>query len=58
MKIILDEYSSSFFLENLHKIQDNLSKGLIWRSLWDSVRDGKVSSLKFLESVLNILPHE
>ena len=58
MKIILDKYSSDFFLKNVYKIEDNLSKGLIWRSLWDTIRDGKESSLKFLEAALDQLPQE
>ncbi|CEM28885.1 unnamed protein product [Vitrella brassicaformis CCMP3155] len=52
VKGLLDEQTLEFVSERLQHIQSVLSRQLIWRSLWEMVRDRQLSSLRFLELVL------
>jgi len=58
IKIRLDDYSITFFKAKLHLIPDELTRAMIWRSLFDMVRDGKLSSYKFIEIVVGGAPNE
>lgn len=51
-KIQLDAPSIPAFQEELNKIDDTLTRLMIWRSLWDMVRDGKASTKDFLGLVV------
>lgn len=49
IKVLLDDISIEFFKNNLHKINDVLTRTLIWRSFYDMVRDAKISSEEYIE---------
>eukprot|EP00331_Platyophrya_macrostoma_P006710 CAMPEP_0176423922 /NCGR_PEP_ID=MMETSP0127-20121128/10556_1 /TAXON_ID=938130 /ORGANISM="Platyophrya macrostoma, Strain WH" /LENGTH=885 /DNA_ID=CAMNT_0017804933 /DNA_START=40 /DNA_END=2697 /DNA_ORIENTATION=- len=51
LKIRLDATSLAFFQSNLNKVEDALARAIIWRALWDMVRDGLFSSLDFVNLV-------
>lgn len=58
IKIILDHDSINFFKNNLHKVQDLLTRSLIWRAFYDMVRDGKLNSEEYFEIFINSIPKE
>lgn len=43
LKCGLDDKSQKFFTENLSLIQEPLQRSLVYLSIWNRVRDGKVS---------------
>lgn len=47
IKVLLDDVSIQFFRQNLHKINDVMTRTLIWRAFFDMVRDGKLSSEEY-----------
>ena len=47
-KAILDANSIKAFQGNLHKVDEELTRMLIWQSFWDLAKDGKASSKSFL----------
>ena len=58
IKIRLDENSILFLKEKLNIIPDQLTRAMIWRSLFDMVRDGQLSAYKFIQIVLETVPAE
>jgi len=56
--VLLDDISIEFFKNNLHKIDDVLTRSLIWRSFYDMVRDGKISSEEYIEFFIKVIPLE
>ena len=58
IKVRLDENSITFLKEKLHKIADELTRAMIWRSLFDMVRDGQLSAAKFVEVAVQGVPNE
>ena len=48
----LDEVSFEYFQENLGKLNDSFLRNMIWKSIYDMVEDGKLSSKKFLDTVI------
>jgi len=50
-KVRYDERSLKCFEEELFKIQDYLTRSVIWRQLWFHVMDGEMSSLQYFELV-------
>lgn len=40
VKCVIDKISLDFFSQNLNKINDLLSRTLIWKSFYDMVKDG------------------
>lgn len=58
MKTVIDPYSNAFFQANLKNIKDVLTRGLIWKSFFDNVKDGVSSSLKFIDTVVQNLSSE
>ena len=56
--MLLDDISIEFFKNNLHKIDDVLTRSLIWRSFYDMVRDGKISSEEYIEFFIKVIPLE
>lgn len=49
IKILLDDKSRDFLINNFNLIQDSLCRLLIVRSLFESVRDGRLKSSDFVE---------
>ena len=59
MKVIFDENSLNFFLENINKIQVPITRMLIYKSFYDMVRDGNgFSSQEYSDFVIKNLPQE
>jgi aminopeptidase N len=57
-KIRLDEKSLHAFQKNLNKVNDSLTRMIIWRSFWDMVLDGMTSPKEYINLVLAQLPAE
>ena len=57
-KIRFDSQSIDWLTLNLSKVNDPLTRGAIWRHLWNHVMDRKMSSLKYMEFVQKNLPNE
>jgi len=57
-KNIIDPVSLDFFIKNINNIKDILSRTLIWRSFFEMVKDGKMTSHKFVEVVITALANE
>lgn len=48
-KIIFDTYSQQFFMKNLLKIDDILTRTYIWRNFYDMVSDALIPSTKYID---------
>jgi aminopeptidase N len=57
-KVVLDERSLAFMKKNLGFLGEELTRALIWRSMWDMVRDAKMSGVELIEIVLTHLASE
>ncbi|KRX11163.1 hypothetical protein PPERSA_10930 [Pseudocohnilembus persalinus] len=58
IKILLDQHSIEFFKKNLCKVQDLLTRTLIWRSFYDMVRDGKLNSEEYIDIFIQNISKE
>jgi aminopeptidase N len=58
IKWIIDENSFNFLRKNLHNKLDLLSRKLVYRSLYDSMRDAKISSIEYIETLCEFLKSE
>lgn len=58
IKVRLDEHSVAFFKSKLDSVPDELTRAMIWRSLFDMVRDGRLSAAKFVEIAVEAIPKE
>jgi len=58
IKIRLDQQSIAFFREKLNAIPDQLTRAMVWRALYDMVRDGKLSAYKFIDIAIGAIPSE
>lgn len=57
-KIRIDESSFEVLKDHLSKINEPLTRQLVYRALWDMVRDIKMSAVELIEFVLAQLSHE
>lgn len=57
-KIVLDDKSLQVIRNSFMNIKDLLTRQLIWRALYDMVRDIKLSGVEFCEFVISFLPPE
>ena len=57
-KLRFDDRSVETMKKYLGKLDDSLSRGLIWASLWDSTRDGELAASDYIEIALNALNDE
>lgn len=57
-KLRFDDRSISTMKSHLGKLDDSLARGVIWASLWDSCRDGELSSSDYVAIALNALASE
>jgi aminopeptidase N len=48
IKIILDEQSINWAMKNISKVQDELTRALVWRSMFDMVRDCRLKSVEMI----------
>lgn len=57
-KVILDHESFKFFKENLNLIEDQLLRQMIYRSLYDMVRDVRISGVEYVDILIGLLCEE
>ena len=57
-KLRFDDRSIATMKSHLGKLDDSLARGLIWASLWDSCRDGELSTTDYIAIALNALATE
>lgn len=57
-KIRIDDYSLQNLKDNLQNIDDTLTRQLVYRALWDMVRDTKLSGVEFSEFIIKHFPLE
>ena len=57
-KVELDPESVRFVMDGMGRIDDPLTRQLLWSSLWSMVRDRTLSSLRFLDLAQRELPGE
>ncbi|PKQ60195.1 hypothetical protein BZG02_20375 [Labilibaculum filiforme] len=54
----LDTKSKLFLLENMHKIEDDLVRGVAWINLYENLCEGEVSGKEFVLAAKKHLPKE
>ena len=57
-KLRFDDRSIATMRSHLPDLDESLSRGLIWASLWDSCRDGELSTTDYVAIALNALKTE
>jgi len=57
-KLRFDDRSIATMKSHLGTLDDSLARGLIWASLWDSCRDGELSTSDYVTIALNALKTE
>lgn len=57
-KIRLDERSRATAVAHLGAIESSLARGVVWGSLWDTVRDAEMPARQFVDLVLNNIAAE
>ncbi len=57
-KLRFDDRSIETMKGHLGSLDDSLARGLIWASLWDSTRDGELSTSDYISIALNALKTE
>jgi len=56
--VLPDSASTSWLLAHVGEVKDDLLRAMLWGSLWDLVRDAKLSPAAFADAALRELPHE
>ena len=56
--MVLDDEQQRFAVENIGKIEDTLARTLVWSSLWEATRDGRLPAREFVRLVANEASHE
>ncbi len=57
-QFLLDDRSAAYLLENVHRIEDDLRRAMVWGSLWDLMRAGRLAPDAFASRALAALPLE
>jgi aminopeptidase N len=57
-KIRFDQKTLDNLEKNLYKINDYVARGMVWRQIWIHVIDCKMSSLQYINFIINQLPLE
>jgi len=57
-KVRFDEKTLNCFENELYKIDEYLTRSVVWRQLWLLVMDGQMSSLQYFDFVVKQLPQE
>jgi aminopeptidase N len=55
---LLDEQSAGYLLGNVARIDDALTRGAAWVTLWDNVLEGRVAAGAFLDAAIPALAEE
>ena len=58
LKIRLDERSIETAIKHLGDIDSSVARGVVWGSLWDTVRDAQMPARKYVDLVLNNIGKE
>ena len=58
VKVNLDSHSFNTAKTQLNTVTDPLLRSMLWQSLWDSVRDGKLALNEYLEIAINNVGQE
>ena len=54
-KLEFDSSSMDYFNKNLSKIEDPLSRALIWKTFYNMIKDAKIKSTFYCQFVINNL---
>jgi aminopeptidase N len=54
----LDEKSRIYFSDNLKKVEDSLSRALVWKSFYNMLIDSKITSKEFIDFILKNISNE
>jgi aminopeptidase N len=57
-KILFDQRTLDTFETDMNRISDALTRALIWRNVWNQVREAKFSSVQFFNMVLKSIQSE
>lgn len=57
-KVRLDDFSLSTVRRHIGEIDDQLTRALVWATLWDSLRDGEIAARDYVGLVLGALDRE
>ncbi len=57
-KVLLDERSFETAKTGLNKVADPMLRSMLWQSLWDGVRDGRLPLNEFATTLINNAPAE
>ena len=57
-KIRLDERSIETAIKHLGDIDSSVARGVVWGSLWDTVRDAQMPARKYVDLALNNIGQE
>ena len=57
-KVKLDRTSIEKLFADLHKIEPPFTRQVVWRNLWDMVKDNEMSGVEFAEMAITQLPLE
>lgn len=57
-KWVIDRQSIDFLKTNLFKLNNLLTKQLVYRSLYDLTRDSRLSGIEYIEIILNLITKE
>ena len=49
--MVLDDEQQRFAVENIGKVEDTLARTLVWSSLWEATRDGRLPAREFVRLV-------
>jgi aminopeptidase N len=55
---LLDEQSAAYLLASMPRIDDALTRGAAWVTLWDNVLEGRVPPGAFIDAAVRALPDE
>ena len=58
MKVTYDQKTLDWMEEHLHEIQSKTARSVIWRNLWDHVKNLKMSSSQYLRFISKQFVHE
>jgi len=53
-----DQKSLDAFVNNLQRIQDPVTRAMVWRQQWLLMLDKRMSSMQFFDFVVKQLPYE
>ena len=58
VKVIIDDFSMIEIKKNIKSVKNRLTRRMIWQSVWEMVKDHRLSSIEFLELIEDNLLEE